>query len=237
MREMNLTADFDPAFPAEVRMATVPRRKRAATMLRGITYQTYVRTIRHPANRHLRMAYHDGTLEFMSPRIRKHEQPSDRIRLIISTVAVALKINYEGTGKGTFRRAGDGPLKGTGKEPDQSFYFASLDRLPTDRDPNLDQGDPAPDLWVEVDHRSSSQARLPTYARLGVPEVWQYRVRSRTIRFLEREGDDYKSIDRSLALPVLTPSLIVEALKAGETMREGEWIPWLQEWVKQFVTR
>jgi hypothetical protein len=44
-----------------------PRRSPAATVLRGISYDDYVRIRDVPANGHLRMAYHDGTQEIMSP--------------------------------------------------------------------------------------------------------------------------------------------------------------------------
>ena len=213
------------------------RQDSGVTVLRGVSFREYTRLTRHPANRHLRMAYFDGTLEIMSPGIRQHGIPSRRFGLIIAAVAIALRLDYEATGAGTFRRRGDGPRKGTGREPDASFYFASFDRLPQDRDPDLDAGDPPPDLWVEVDYRASSTARLPTYARLGVPEVWQYRSPSRSLRFLRRAGDRYEPIDRSLSLPVLTPELVLEALAAGETLGEGRWLPWLLQWSQQFRPR
>jgi len=207
------------------------------TVLRGVSFKQYARMTQHPGNSHMRMAYFDGTLEIMSPKIRKHERPSGRLRLIITTVADVLDMNYEGTGAYTFRRAGDGPLKGTGREADQSFYFGNIASLRTDRDPDLDAGDPPADLWVEVDNRSSSRSRLPTYARLGIPEVWQYRAESKKIRFLRRDGTEFVAIDRSLALPVLTPALVQEALRHGEDLTEAIWIKWLREWVKQFIAR
>ena len=210
-------------------MATVTTREESGvTVLCGVSYKEYARLTQHPGNSHMRMAYFDGTLEIMSPKIHKHEGPSRRISLIITKVADALDINYEGIGSGTFRRAGDGPLKGTGREPDQGFYLTNLDRFPTERDPDLDAGDPPPDLWVEVDNRSSSRSRLPTYARLGIPEVWQYRAESKKIRFLRLDGSEYRSIDRSLALTVLTPDLVREALKHGEGLAEGTWVKWLR---------
>ena len=209
-------------------------REGAAAVLHGVSYQEYARLTGLDANRHLRMAYFDGTLEMMSPRIHNHEHPSRRISLIITTVATTLGINYEAIGSGTIRRRGDGPLKGTGREPDQGFYFANVDRFPPDRDPDLDAGDPPPDLWVEVDNRVSSRAKLPTYARLGVPEVWRYRSESKTLRSLRLVEGTYQPIEFSLALPVLTPALVLEALNAGGSMREGEWLPWLQRWAVRF---
>ena len=219
-------------------MATVPRqtqqREGAAAVLRGVSFQQYLRLVRHPGNRSLRFAYFDGTLEIMSPRIHKHERPAGRIRLIVTTVAGVLGLNYEGIGSGTIRKRGDGPLKGTGREPDEGFYIQNVDRLPQDRDPDLDAGDPPPDLWVEVDNRVSSRGRLPTYARLGVPEVWQYRAESGKLRFLVLEGSDYRRVDRSLALPVLTPALVLEALQAGAGVPEGTWVRWLRAWAEPF---
>ena len=216
-------------------MATVSRGESAGVrVLRGVSFQQYSRLTRHPANSHLRMAFLDGTLEIMSPKLLQHEVPSRRISVIITTVADTLDIDYQGSGSYTFRRKGDGPLKGAGREADQSFYIGSLERLPTDRDPDLDAGDPPPDLWVEVDHRSSSRSRLPTYARLGIPEVWQYRADSKTIQFLAREGAEYVPIRRSFSLPMLTPDLVQDALAAGESRSEGVWVKWLREWVKQF---
>ncbi len=218
-------------------MATVTKRgthEAAAAVLHGVSYREYARLTGLDANRHLRMAYHDGTLEIMSPRISSHELPSERIALIIRVVALNIGINYEAIGSGTVRRRGDGPLKGTGREPDKGFYFANVDRFPTDREPDLDAGDPPPDLWLEVDNRVSSQAKLPTFARLGVPEVWRYRSQTNTLRFLHLIEGKYEPITHSLALPVLTPALVLEALNAGGSMREGEWLRWLQPWAERF---
>ena len=216
-------------------MATVAHERRVGvTVVHGVTFKAYARMTRHPANAHLRMAYFDGTLEIMSPRIHKHEHPSRRISLIITTVADVVGITYDGTGQGTCRRAGDGARKGTGREADQSFYIQNVDRLPRDRDPEIDCGDPPPDLWVEVDNRSSSRSRLPTYARLGIPEVWQYRAGSARIRFLRFDGTAYAQIDRSLALPALTPALVEEALRHGRDLIESVWVRWLREWAGQF---
>ena len=39
-------------------------------------------------------------------------------------------------------------------------------------------------------------------------------------------------IDRSLALPMLTPQLVLEALRLGEDLSESEWDPILREWVR-----
>jgi Uma2 family endonuclease len=214
-------------------MATVYRRHPHVAVLHKVPFKAYVRLALAPENRHLRMAYHDGTLEIVSPKLRKHEGPSDRLRIIITTVATRLGLAYDGTGSYTYRRAGEGPYRGKGKEPDQSFYFANAGRVPRTRDPDLDAGDPPPDLWIEVDNRASSAGRLPIYAELGVPEVWRYRAGKKTLQFLRLVDGGYQPIDRGLALPVLTPALVLEALALGNDPIESEWSRLLREWLER----
>ena len=219
-------------------MATVTdEREVGVTTLHGVTYKTYERLLRNPHNQHLRMAYHDGTLEIMSPSLYAHEGASRRFSLLIILMSKALRLRFTGTGSMTIRRGGDGATEGVGKEPDQGFYFGSWDRFPTHRDLDLGAGDPPPDLWIEVDHRASSQGRLPIYARLGVPEVWQFRVARQAVQFLQLVAGAYVPIDRSLALPVLTPNLVVEAIVAGEEMAESDYFDYLQDWIPAIIAR
>ena len=221
-------------------MATVvrkPEEDARATVLRGVTYATYKRLASTPANDRLRMAYHDGVLEIVSPRLANHELPSERLRVLVAIVAEALGLRYQGVGGSTFRKKGDGPFKGVGQEPDRSFYFANAARLPRQGDPDLDAGDPPPDLWIEVDNRVSSAARLPIYAALGVPEVWRYRAESQKLRLFRLVGDRYEAVERSFALPILTPTLILEALALGDGLRqyESDWLLLLRDWARRLI--
>jgi Uma2 family endonuclease len=204
-------------------------------ILRNVPYRFYVHLTNANANRHLKMAYHDGTLEIVSPRRLEHERPSRKLAWIVTTVAEHLGIPYEGTAGTTFRKQGEGIYKGKGKEPDQSFYMASVARLPLDREVDVDAGDPPPDLWIEVDNRASSAGRLPVYAALGVPEVWRYRAKKRTLQFLQLVDGAYQPIDHSLALPILTPALVLEALALGGDPVESEWVRLLREWVHRTI--
>ncbi len=220
-----------------VLMATGNRRRSAVTILYDVPFKAYVRIALTTKNRHLRMAYHDGTLEIVSPKLRKHERPSDRLRIIITAVADWLALPYDGTGSYTYRRAGEGRYRGMGKEPDQSFYFANTGRVPRDRDPDLDAGDPPPDLWIEVDNRVSSAGRLPIYAALGVPEVWRYRSKRKTLQFLRLVENSYEPIDRSLSLPALSPAIVLEALGLGDDAPESEWVRLLRDWIALTIPR
>ena len=201
--------------------------------LRGVSYKAYLRLVREPANFHLRMAYHDGVLEIMSPR-REHEQPASRIGMVIRAVTCELGIGCTGMRTTTFHRSGGGRKKGHGKEPDECFYLASEAKILNKETVDLDAGDPPPDLWIEVDHRASSLGRLPVYAKLGVPELWRYGVGGRTLVFLAlNDQGSYDDIKASRSLPMLTPTVVIEALAMCEGVSESVWDRRLREWVRQ----
>jgi hypothetical protein len=63
-------------------MASVTRKVIVPTVLYGVTYDEYVRLRRQPRNDHLRMIYHDGVLELLSPEYR-HEGGSYRIDMVM----------------------------------------------------------------------------------------------------------------------------------------------------------
>ncbi|MGO9600130.1 MAG: hypothetical protein ACLP7Q_19245 [Isosphaeraceae bacterium] len=96
--------------------------------LRGVSYDFYTQLRREPANRPLRMTYHNGTLEIFSPQYR-HEKYSSRIGLFVLAVTAGLGIPCQGAGSTTFSRRGERMRQGWGREPDQSFYLASESRI------------------------------------------------------------------------------------------------------------
>jgi Uma2 family endonuclease len=195
-----------------------------------VTYDAYVRMRDHRRNRHLRMAYHDGVLEIMSPEFR-HDRQSRRIYTVIYAYAGAFKVPCEAAGSTTFRKGALGQLKGKGREADESFYIGDAVRQVLGKD-SLDLSfDPPPSLWVEVDNWGSSASKLPLYAGLGVPEVWRYRTRRHTLWFGQLLGTGYRPIAESRVLPGLTPGLILQLLADGAMIPGAEWGEWLMnEW-------
>jgi Uma2 family endonuclease len=204
------------------------RASRLATRLTGVHYDEYLRFRAHPGNRGLRMAYHDGVLEIMSPEFR-HERAGRRLGFLIVAYAEQFDLACETAGSTTFYRGEPGRKKGKGKEPDESFYLGDVVALVNDRDTIDLASDPPPSLWIEVDNRASSTAKLPLYAALGVPEVWRYRPRSRRLWFGRLAGDHYDEVSASSALPGFTPSLVLGALAEGETRDVARWNRWLRE--------
>jgi Uma2 family endonuclease len=204
------------------------------TVLRGVRYRDYVALCEAPGNEHLRMTYHNGILEIMSPSNR-HERPSTRFCFFIAILCVELGIEFEAAGSTTFRKGELDKRKGHGKEPDEAFYFANAPRIAEeDKEINLDH-DPPPDLWIEIDNRASSRGKLPLYAALGVPEVWRYRVATKRLWFgkLSADGTTYEAIEHSLSLPMLTPALALEALALGNGVIQSTWTKRLQTWIRE----
>jgi Uma2 family endonuclease len=204
------------------------RRTPAVSRLTGVNYDVYVQLRDAWGNRHLRMAYHDGVLEIMSPEFR-HEKPGWRLGYLVDAYADAFNVDFEPAGATTFRKGIPGRKKGQGKEPDASFYLGDL----AARVRNLDtldlEVDPPPSLWIEVDNRASSKGRLPLYAKLGVPEVWRYRPRTRRLRFVRLVEGVYEEITTSIALPGLTSALVLELLVEAETRGTSAWNRWLRQ--------
>ncbi len=204
----------------------------AGTILRDVDWETYCQHRDEPANDHLRMSYLDGTLILMSPEF-VHEEGGESLGLLIRGVTSGLGLEVKGIRMTTLRR-GTARVKGGGKEPDNAFYFGENERRMR-RMKTLDLAvDPPPDLAIEVDNKADSEIALPIYARLGVPEVWRYDVRGHALWFGRLAGDAYREVDRSVCLPRLTPTLVLQALKAFEEsdMGENAWYEWLKEWAR-----
>ena len=213
---------------ATLSRSTVP----AGETLHNVEWATYCKLRDDPANDHLRMTYLDGDLTIVSPHL-VHGIDSRGIFMVVMAVARAYRIRFLAVGTTTLRKEGRAPLQGGGKEPDEGFFLGddvTRIRGKTVLDLSVD---PPPNLALEVDNTGNSKAALPTYARIGVPEVWRFDATERTLWFGRLEGDHYEEVGRSLSLPRLTPTLVIEALEAR--MREADdtdWLDWLDRWAR-----
>jgi Uma2 family endonuclease len=224
-------ATASTAEPA-VSAAILPRE---TITLRNIDWETYCKLRDEPTNYHIRMAYLDGDLTFMSPD-PTHDEGAESLGLLVRGVTSGLGLRVKGIRTTTLRR-GTAPVKGSGKEPDNAFYIGENELLMRNlkKKGKLDLAvDPPPDLAIEVDHTRDSEAALAIYARLGVPEVWRYDVRGHALRFGRLAGDAYQEVDRSVCLPKLTPALILQALDVFDEgdMDENAWLDWIKEWAR-----
>ncbi len=200
--------------------------------LHNVDWNTYCKLRDDPANDHLRMTYLDGDLTIVSPHLI-HDIDARGIMIVVMAVARAWRVRFMAVGTTTLRKEGRGPLRGAGKEPDEGFFLG--DDVARMRGKTvLDLAiDPPPTLALEVDNTVSSEAALPTYARIGVPEVWRFDVTGRTLWFGRLDADHYEEVNRSLGLPRLTPTLVLQALEARtQEPDDTAWLDWLDRWVR-----
>jgi Uma2 family endonuclease len=212
--------------------ASIPRN---AVTLHNVEWEEYCKLRDDPANEQIRMAYLDGDLTLMSPD-PIHDEGAESLGLLIRGVTSGLGLEVKGIRTSTLRK-GTARRKGSGKEPDNAFYLGGNERLMRNmkKKGKLDLTiDPPPDLAIEVDNTNDSEAALPIYARLGVPEVWRYDFREHVLWFGRLKKRTYAEVDRSVALPRLTPALVLQALDVfdeGE-MGENAWFEWIKGWAR-----
>ena len=160
--------------------------------LSNIPWDLYATLRNEPANRNVRMTFARGFLEMMSPSHR-HERVAYLLGRLIDAWTEERGLAVQAGRTTTFQRK---DLE-RGLEPDNCYYIQHISQV-RDRD-ELDLSiDPPPDLVVEVDVRSTSLVRLPSYAAMGVPEVWHWR--NEQIQVYRLAGDVYQPMDVSQTL-------------------------------------
>jgi Uma2 family endonuclease len=140
-------------------------------------------------------------------------------------VAEELNIEAEDLGSTTFRRE---DLE-RGFEPDSCFYIRNAAGVRGKK--RIDLGaDPPPDLIIEIDITSPSLAKLPLFAKAGVPEVWRFD--GNRLAIYELIGDEYLERDASVAFPAVTSADVTAFIKDSETMERPEWVRKLRGWAR-----
>jgi Uma2 family endonuclease len=195
-------------------------------ILRNISWSTYEGLLADLHDRTTpRVTFDAGVLEIMSPT-REHEQLTQIISLLVTTVAEELGIDILNLGSTTYRRAD--LLRGF--EPDSSFYIQSLDRVIGKKTLDLSV-DPPPDLVIEVDITSNSINKLPIFASIGIPEVWRYDGASFSLHILT-EGS-YPESKNSSVLPKLHASVIASFIEDAKVTRSTAWLKSVRRWVRE----
>jgi len=186
------------------------------SVLREISWETYVRLCDENQSRATQMAYFEGHLEIMTVGLL-HETSKERIHLMIAAVAESLEIDFEDTGQHTYQHRG----KKIGFEADLSFYVTKL--VEVRRKTKLDLvKDPPPDLVVEVDVSRNSERKLLMYAALGIREV--FRCEGSEIQIYRLSGREYKTAVKSAILGGVKASLLTQLLADSWTMSRPKWL-------------
>jgi Uma2 family endonuclease len=193
-------------------------------VLPHISWQTYQSLIRDfeqdPA---LRLTYDRGMLEIRMP-LDPHETYKKLLGRLVEAATEELDIEIRSLGSRTCDRED----LAKGLEPDQCYYIQNEALVRGVDQIDLNQF-PPPDLALEIDITSSSINRLSIYAALEVPEVWRYD--GQTLSILRLQNGDYRSHDRSIALPLLTAEDMVRFLALRNTIGETSLIKQFRRWL------
>jgi Uma2 family endonuclease len=175
-----------------------------------------------------RLAYDQGELEILSP-LAEHEEITWAIERIVEAIAGASRIRFRNLRSTTFKRV---DLE-RGFEADASFYFGQAAELVRGTREIELSVDPPPHLVVEVDLTLASLDKFPIYASLGVPEIWRFR--GGRLEMLESVDGTYRSIERSVLLPVLTSDAATGWIASSRTSDAFEWTVQLRQWSLQLA--
>ncbi|MCC5896620.1 MAG: Uma2 family endonuclease [Phormidium sp. BM_Day4_Bin.17] len=174
----------------------------------------------------VRIAYDSGTLEILTP-LPDHERYKESFSDVIKDMAEVLERDYLSLGSTTWKRE----RQRAGIEADNCFYFGNESRVRGRSTLDLEE-DPPPDLALEIDLTHKSLNRLPIYARLGVPEVWNYDVELGELRIYRLQGQRYESCSQSRIFPQIAVLDIPRLLKQYESQGQLAMRRQLREWVR-----
>jgi Uma2 family endonuclease len=173
----------------------------------------------------LHFAYDDGFLEVEVPTLR-YEKPNRILTRLVQIICDELQIDFIDAGQTTFRKKS----KAKGIEPDTGFYIQNDSKVRGLLEIDL-QKDLPPDLVIEIDVTSPSLDKMAIYAALGVPEVWLYK--GEQVEFYRLEGEEYREIENSIALPILSGKQATEFLQAGLSEGSSKWFQRVRDWAKK----
>lgn len=171
-----------------------------------------------------RFSYDDGTLEITMP-LEGHERSARLIELFIRILVVEMGMKMKTMGSTTLDR--EDLLKSA--EPDNGYYIQNYP-LVADHEIKLNEGDPAPDLVVEVDITHTDLDKNKLYAGMGVPEFWRFN--GRVLKILHLENGTYVERDRSPTFPMVEKTDLYQFLESAlldEVAAEIDFRQWVRQ--------
>jgi Uma2 family endonuclease len=199
----------------------------SSVLLHGVAWSTYnsLRRDLDARGQNIYLTYDRGDLEIMPP-LPIHERWKVILGWLIEGFVDELGLDVYSLAQSTFRR--DDLERGL--EPDCCYYIEHASEVLGKDRLNLEH-DPPPDLAIEVDMSHRSIDREPTYAAMGVPELW--RLRAGRIQFLERASTGtYQEIERSIAFPFLMSRQLQEFIPTLPIALDGAVRRHIRKWVR-----
>lgn len=194
-------------------------------IVQGVSWATYMCLVADFVDSSgTRMAYDQGTLEFMAPSFN-HEQVADLLADVVKAVAEVRELDLVPAGSTTFKRED----VERGFEPDASFYIQHAAAVHGHTAIDLDV-DPPPDVIIEIDLSHPSLDKFPIYGALGVPEVWRYAEQQ--VHIYRRSDDTYTEMTSSTILPGVTYAHLTEFVQMRLELSRLTWIRRIRAWAE-----
>jgi Uma2 family endonuclease len=192
-------------------------------ILHGVTWEEYEQLLEEVGEASgLRISYDEGELRVMTLS-SEHESYCRLIDRLVDRVSFRLRKKVLFFGSMTMKKP-----KKRGSEPDACFYVQSADLIKNNR---IDLGtDPPPDIAVEIDISHDSVSKLGIYAALGVPELWLYD--GEVLRIYRLERDEYVGSETSLALPLLSSTVLSQFLNRSRQEDQYQTLLAFEEWLR-----
>jgi Uma2 family endonuclease len=202
---------------------TLPNDERR--IFHGVTWEEYQELLDELGERRrVLVSFWEGVLEIM-PLSQPHEHFKETISRLVHVLMEELDVNIEPAGSTTLQLE----ALQSGVEPDTSFFIQHAERMIGKETHDLLEG-PPPDLVVEIDISRPRYSKKEIYARMRVPEFWQYD--GKTFRVFERLGDDYIETESSLAFPFVRASDLAAFLERSKTESNLAIVKSFREWVR-----
>jgi Uma2 family endonuclease len=184
-------------------------------------------------NREVRMTYHRGQLELMTPQdehVRYHRLVESAILLLADEAGLEIEAIAP-----ILLKHSDLQL---GAEADAGYYLHYRHRVNGKTELDLTH-DPVPDLLVEVTMTASSLNKLSIYAGLGVPELWRYIVQdasdpqSSELLMYQLQGDRYCQSTYSTLFPFLPATTVLTFIQHSDSFGLVRAIEILRQWFRE----
>lgn len=194
----------------------------------GVSWETYEHLLEdvESSGQHIRITYDMGRMTVVSP-LPKHEKWKSLLGRFVEAIADERDIPISTFGSTTWKH--HDKLKGL--EADECFYIQHESQVRGKLEFALAQGDPPPDLAIEVDVRPSGVDRRDVYATLGVNEIWEFDGEKITAIVLSQGR--YVASEFSAALPFLRPSDLKQFLDLFGTTDQNSIIRAVREWTRK----
>lgn len=161
----------------------------------GIDWPQFKTLSRGFSGRRIRLTYHKGMLEIMSPISREREVKKGALGLLLEAWFRSRGVRFYRTGG--FTLEAEGQASG---EPDESYCLHELKEVP--------------DLLIEVIVSSGRIDTLEVYKPFHIPEVWFWRE-DRLRVFVLQDGD-YREAAASVLLPDLDLALVQRSARCDD---------------------